>query len=279
MFASSSGGLAIEHEVDGQRCIVRLIGDLDRRTAPRLVGFLDERCVPSEEILLDLRQLVFIDASGIGAILDAHKKCAERGGALTATAAGPAVQGVLQRVLQITGLRRIGPFESQSQERTAANRLSAVIEASPTGGTTASGAEGPALAPSFYGDGLAAFGARACRQQDLEQGAEVDVALRCKRDWQVGPHRVAIAAPFARAREVAGLDQVGHDSLCRALGDVRMGGDVAHAQLRILGDAEEDEAMVGQERERRHALIMAYGTAYRESFLVFPDTRLSCRAL
>ena len=138
MLASSSGRLVIERELDGHRCIVGLIGDLDRRAAPALLAFLDEQCSPSEEIVLDLRQVTFIDAAGIGAILDAHSKCAEMGGALTATAASPEVQRVLQRVLQITGLQRIGPFESESPNKTAPSRPRAVIQPSGTGGIAAS---------------------------------------------------------------------------------------------------------------------------------------------
>ena len=116
MFASSSGGLVIERQVDGHHDVVRLVGDLDRHGAPALFAFLDEQCRPSEEIVLDLRQVTFIDASGIGAILDAHSKFAEMGGSLTATAASPEVQRVLQRVLQLTGLQRIGPLERESPQ-------------------------------------------------------------------------------------------------------------------------------------------------------------------
>lgn len=138
MAAASRGRLVIERKLDGHRCIIRLIGDLDRRVAPALLALLYGQCIPSEEIVLDLRQVTSIDASGIGAILDAHNKCAETGGALTATAAGPEVQRVLERVLEITGLQRIGPFESKSPDETAPDRPRAVIQPSPTGGIAAS---------------------------------------------------------------------------------------------------------------------------------------------
>ena len=112
MFASSSGGLTIERQVEGRRHIVRLTGDLDRRSAPALLAFLGEHCITNDEVVLDLRQVTFIDSAGIGAILDAHRQCAEMGASLIATAASPAVQRVLDRVLQITGLERIGPLAS-----------------------------------------------------------------------------------------------------------------------------------------------------------------------
>lgn len=119
MSASSSSPLVVDRSLDGDRCVVRLAGELDGRAAPALRAFLDEQCMLSEEIVLDLAKVTSIDASGMGAILDAHKACAERGGVLMATAAGPEVQQVLQRVHQITGLQRIGPFVSESPRRAA----------------------------------------------------------------------------------------------------------------------------------------------------------------
>jgi anti-anti-sigma factor len=119
IFAFSSSPLVMERKLDGRRCVVRLIGELDRRAAPAVRAFLDEQCILSEEIVLDLAQLTHVDASGIGAILDAYEKCTEMGGVLSTTAASPEVQRVLQRVLQITGLQRIGPFERERPDGTA----------------------------------------------------------------------------------------------------------------------------------------------------------------
>ena len=112
MFASSSGGLTIERRADGRRHIVRLTGDLARPAADTLLAFVEEQCVPNEEIVLDLRGVTFIDSSGVRAILDAHRRCDQMGGSLTATPASPQVQRVLERVFQITGLERIGPLQS-----------------------------------------------------------------------------------------------------------------------------------------------------------------------
>jgi anti-anti-sigma factor len=124
MRASSSNPWTADSTPDGSRCIVHLTGALDRRAAPALLAFLNEQCGAGEEIVLDLGQVTRVDASGIGAILDAHTACAEMGGVLTATAARDDVQCVLERVLQITGLQHLGPFESESAPGRARNEPS-----------------------------------------------------------------------------------------------------------------------------------------------------------
>lgn len=111
MFASSSRALVIECARDEHRCVLRLIGALDLDAAPRLRAVLEEQIGTHQKIRLDLSRLTFIDSAGVRAIVDAHGGCARAGGELTATAAAPQVQRVLQRVLEITGLERVGPFE------------------------------------------------------------------------------------------------------------------------------------------------------------------------
>jgi len=64
--------------------------------------------------------------------------------------------------------------------------------------------------------------------------------------------RVDVAAPLADAVDVARGDEVGHDALGGALGDVDRRGDVAHPHPRVFGDAQQRERMVGEKRERHH---------------------------
>jgi|SRR5581483_6646518 len=123
MLASSSGPLTIESSLEGGRRMIRLAGELDRRAAPDLLAFLEAPGGRGQKIVLDLGRVTSIDAAGVGAVLDAHGNLAATGGELTVTAAGPDVQRVLQRVLAITGLQRIGPFERDAVDaRPAAGR-------------------------------------------------------------------------------------------------------------------------------------------------------------
>ncbi|MEH3055355.1 MAG: hypothetical protein PGN13_15355 [Patulibacter minatonensis] len=62
--------------------------------------------------------------------------------------------------------------------------------------------------------------------------------------------------PLTLAIEVVGLDEVGHDPLRRALGDPDALGDVAHADVGIAGDADDDVRVVGQEGPLRHAFSL-----------------------
>jgi hypothetical protein len=60
---------------------------------------------------------------------------------------------------------------------------------------------------------------------------------------------VVVAAADALAFDVAGFVEVGDDGLGCAFGDVEASGDVADADLGVLGDEEEGVAVVGEERE------------------------------
>jgi hypothetical protein len=53
--------------------------------------------------------------------------------------------------------------------------------------------------------------------------------------------------PILLLDEVAGCGQVGDDAVGAALGDVQAGGDVAQAHARVVGDAQQNSGVVGQE--------------------------------
>ena len=63
----------------------------------------------------------------------------------------------------------------------------------------------------------------------------------------VGVDVVAVSPPDALALDIAGLDEVGNDALCRSLGDANCLGDVPQAGVRILMEAEEHLSVVGEE--------------------------------
>lgn len=85
------------YDLDGGR-IFALRGELDAATcrglAEQLVG------PPGSLVVVDLRQLAFMDSSGLGAIHAARQRAIKDGGTLVVTRPSP----IVHRVLEITGL-------------------------------------------------------------------------------------------------------------------------------------------------------------------------------
>jgi len=63
----------------------------------------------------------------------------------------------------------------------------------------------------------------------------------------LGLHGVDVPAADALASDVAILDQLGDDPMGASLGDPDRLGDVTQANARIVGDAEQDLGVVGEE--------------------------------
>jgi anti-anti-sigma factor len=85
------------YEFDGGR-VISLWGELDASTC----GHLTEHLIgaPASLIVVDLRDLSFVDSSGLGAIHRAQPKALKEGGTLVVSRPSP----VVTRVLEITGL-------------------------------------------------------------------------------------------------------------------------------------------------------------------------------
>ncbi|WP_219471142.1 STAS domain-containing protein [Nonomuraea rhizosphaerae] len=94
--------LSVEVERADGSATVRLAGDLDKLTAPHfkrvLSGLVAEGCV---KIVVDTARLDFCDSSGLWVLVEHQRRAQEGGGWLRLTG----VQGVLRRVLDVTGLK------------------------------------------------------------------------------------------------------------------------------------------------------------------------------
>jgi anti-sigma B factor antagonist len=90
----------VEHRPDA--AIVRVRGDVDIASAPKLREALLEVLAetPATHLVVDLSDVEFIDSTGIGVVVGAHKRVTANGGRLTAVVVTPAVH----RVLRTTGL-------------------------------------------------------------------------------------------------------------------------------------------------------------------------------
>jgi anti-sigma B factor antagonist len=86
---------------DDQIQLFGLGGTLDIATSPTLRAALLEAADRSNhEIVVDLTQLEFLDSTGLGALIGAHKRAAEHGGSVRLVAH----EGQILRLLRITGL-------------------------------------------------------------------------------------------------------------------------------------------------------------------------------
>ena len=87
-----------------QTVVVDVHGDLDRTALPQVVEQLDAALAAKpEEVVVDLEECPFVDATGLAALVDAHRRAARRGATLTLAKCSPRVL----RLLSLTGLRRV----------------------------------------------------------------------------------------------------------------------------------------------------------------------------
>lgn len=94
----------IKSEHDGDAIIYRLRGSLDLATSPSLRAALIEAADEGKhDIVVDLSQLEFLDSTGLGAIIGAHRRALEHGGCVRLVVN----EGPIQRLLTITGLMGI----------------------------------------------------------------------------------------------------------------------------------------------------------------------------
>ena len=98
--------LEIRESVDGARHTLVLIGELDLSSAPELEARVGEIVSQAREIVLDLRDLSFMDSSGIRAILLSYELCARSECDLGLLSGRPNVQ----RLFEVSGLADLLPF-------------------------------------------------------------------------------------------------------------------------------------------------------------------------
>jgi anti-sigma B factor antagonist len=108
-------------ERTGSSAVIRLGGELDILTAPAVERAMATAVsMPVRTVVLDISGVLFIDSSGLGAVVAAHREAAARRVILRLSA--PATPGVA-RVLHSTGLDDVLLFEPRSEASEAAGGL------------------------------------------------------------------------------------------------------------------------------------------------------------
>ena len=95
----------LKTENGGETLVFKLRGSLDLATAPTVRAALSDATEKgSQDLIVDLTQLEFLDSTGLGVLIGAHRRAAERGGSFRLIVS----DGPISRLLNITGL--IGVF-------------------------------------------------------------------------------------------------------------------------------------------------------------------------
>jgi anti-sigma B factor antagonist len=119
--------LSIDLRADdgGGTLVFKLRGSLDLATAPTVRAALAEATEKgSHELIVDLTQLEFLDSTGLGVLIGAHRRAAEHGGSLRLIVS----DGPISRLLNITGL--IGVFSAYhtvEDARSGRDRVNAAL--------------------------------------------------------------------------------------------------------------------------------------------------------
>jgi len=79
----TSHQIAFELTMDEQgRKVLRTIGDVDLQTGPVLRNQIKSATEPGESLVIDLRQVTFMDSPGLGTLIYCDRLQRERGGRL-----------------------------------------------------------------------------------------------------------------------------------------------------------------------------------------------------
>ncbi|MDQ0058254.1 anti-sigma F factor antagonist [Paenibacillus harenae] len=116
--------MSLQAELEHYRnmLIVRLRGELDHHTAD-VVRFKMEEAIArgkTDHVILSLKELQFMDSSGLGVILGRYKQVKSRGGKMVVCDVNPNVQ----RLFELSGIFKI--ITMHDNERTAITSLEVV---------------------------------------------------------------------------------------------------------------------------------------------------------
>ncbi len=106
-FDALPGQLEIQDAVSEGDHHLRISGELDMASAAELVGVIEQlRADGTTAITLDLTNVVFMDSTGLRAVLSGQRLCEESGYEFRLIPGPPAVQ----RLFEVTGLIDTLPF-------------------------------------------------------------------------------------------------------------------------------------------------------------------------
>jgi anti-sigma B factor antagonist len=118
-------GIDLKTEEGGDTLVFGLRGSLDLATAPTVRAALtDATDQGRHEIIVDLTQLEFLDSTGLGVLIGAHRRVVEKNGSLRLVVH----EGPIARLLNITGLIAVlAVYRSLDDARRDRDRVTGTI--------------------------------------------------------------------------------------------------------------------------------------------------------
>lgn len=124
MLNDNEASFTLEIDTSGPGPLVRVHGDLDLESAPELTGVLKTLLGP-HPVVVDLADVEFMDSSGLGVLVGAHKESIAHGGALVVVGPGPRIQ----KIFRITKLDKVFTVYSTLDDLTAVVAEQQIAEA------------------------------------------------------------------------------------------------------------------------------------------------------
>ena len=100
--AMDPGGFSISVSDVDRRAVIVVRGELDLATAPDLDEVVNERLDAGQEVVLDLRELDFMDSSGLRVLVAAHTRAMDGGPPFRIVR--PRANGEVAKIMTIAGI-------------------------------------------------------------------------------------------------------------------------------------------------------------------------------
>jgi anti-sigma B factor antagonist len=100
-------GFSISTSDRDGRAIVVPRGELDLATAPELDALVNERLDAGQDVVLDLRELAFMDSTGLRVLVAAHARVEGADGGPTFLVVRPLPGAPIERILAIAGVESV----------------------------------------------------------------------------------------------------------------------------------------------------------------------------
>ena len=98
--------MQIQKKSDGDKLLLEVSGRVDTTTAPELESCINESTKGVKELVLDLKDMVYISSAGLRVMLKAHKLMSAQGSLIIKN-----VQSDVMEVFEMTGFSDILRFE------------------------------------------------------------------------------------------------------------------------------------------------------------------------
>jgi anti-anti-sigma factor len=100
-------GFSISTSDRDGRAVVIVSGELDLATAPELDAVVTERLDAGQDVVVDLRELAFMDSTGLRVLIAAHARVERADAGPSFRVVRPLPGAPIQRILAIAGVESI----------------------------------------------------------------------------------------------------------------------------------------------------------------------------